>query len=115
LSDAPPIEIVNRDEEAGRSEPAVIEQSQCRGPILSAVCSKQRGVLGDELSRGGLLGGQRVDMPGRGFAFDGYKIQLDQLRIVEACRRLLADHQIYAVDLAKAFQPRGEIYRVAEQ
>jgi hypothetical protein len=72
-------------------------------------------MLGDELLLGGPLGWQRVDVPGLRLALDCYEIQLDHLRIGEACRRLPADYQIDAVDLAEAFQPWREIYRIAEQ
>lgn len=52
---------------------------------------------------------------GLGFALDRNEIDLDQFRIVEPRSRLLADDQIYAVDLAQALQARRNIHRISEQ
>ena len=115
LGDAPSVEIVDGCEETSRGEPAVVEQAQRRRPILPTVGAQQRGMLADELLLGNLLRRQRVDVAGFALALDRYEIDFDQRRIAEALSRLFADHQIDAVDLAEAFQPRGEVHRIAEQ
>src|SRR5215472_3404307 len=71
LRDAPPVEIVNGGEEAGRGEPAVVEQAQCRCPILPAVGSQQGGMLVGELLFCDVLWWQRIDTAGLGLAFHG--------------------------------------------
>src|SRR5580693_1372582 len=58
---------------------------------------------------------QRVHADSLGLAFDRDEIDLDQFRIAETRNRLLADHQIDAINLAQAFQPGSEIHRIAEQ
>src|ERR1700730_59988 len=113
--DTPPVKIVYRCEEASRGEPAVVEQAQRRRPILPAVGSQEGRMLADELLLGDLIGWQRIDVAGLALALDCYEIDFDQRWIPETLSRLLADHQIDAVDLAEAFQPRGEVHRIAEQ
>src|SRR6202035_6062452 len=58
---------------------------------------------------------QRVHADSLGLAFDRDEIDLDQFWIAETRGRLLADHQIDAINLAQAFQPGSEIHRIAEQ
>src|SRR3984893_14174107 len=72
-------------------------------------------MLFDELVPLDLIGRQCENTPGLGLAFDRNEIELDQLRIIEARRRLFADNQIDAVDLAEALQPRRQVHRIAEQ
>ena len=58
---------------------------------------------------------QRIHADGLGLAFDRHEIDLDQFRIAETRSRLLADHQIDAINFAQAFQPGSKIHRIAEQ
>src|SRR5271169_966311 len=100
---------------ACRGEQAVIEEAQCRRPILSPVSRQQRRVPVDELLLLDGLGWQRVDPTCLGLSLDCDYIDLDQRRIIEPRSRLLTDDQIYAIDLAQAFQPRCKVHGVPEQ
>src|SRR6516162_6562248 len=100
LGDTVPVEIVGGGEEAGRSEPEVVEQAQRRCPVLPSVSSQQRGVLVNKLVLDNPLRRQRIDTARLSLALNRYEIHLDQSRIAEASSCLLADHQIDAIDLA---------------
>jgi hypothetical protein len=105
--DAPPVEIVNGGEEASRGEPSIVEQSHCSDPILPARGSQQLGVPVDKLVLGNAFRRQNLDAAGLRLAFNRDDILFDQRRITEAPGRLLAGHQIDAIDFAEAFQPRS--------
>src|SRR6202043_1862012 len=115
LRDPPPVEVVDGCEIARRGEQAVIEEAQRLRPILSPVSGQQGRVPGNELLLLDGLGRQRVDATGLGLSFDRDDIDLDQRRMVEPRSGLPADDQIYAVDLAQAFQPRRKVHGVSEQ
>jgi hypothetical protein len=62
---------------ACRGEQAVIEEAQCRRPILSPVSPQQGRMSVDELRLLDLFRGQRVNPAGLGFAFDRDEVDLD--------------------------------------
>src|SRR6516165_8681458 len=70
LGDAPSVEIVDGSKETSCSEPAVVEQAQCRRPILPPVGSQERRVLADELVLSDLLRRKSVNVTRFALALD---------------------------------------------
>jgi hypothetical protein len=68
LRDPPPVQVVDGREMACRGEQAVIEETQCRRPILSPVSPQQRRMPVDELGLLDLFPGQRVNAAGLALA-----------------------------------------------
>ena len=84
------MQIVDGRELARRGEQTVIEEAQCRRPILSPISPQQRRISIDGLRLLDLFREQRVNAAGLGFAFDRDEVDLDQFRTVDARSPLLA-------------------------
>jgi hypothetical protein len=84
------VQIVDGRELARRGEQTVIEEAQCRRPILSPISPQQRRISIDGLRLLDLFREQRVNAAGLGFAFDRDEVDLDQFRTVDARSPLLA-------------------------